>query len=168
MLVEIVFEPVILEQLLVIRRVVGILVQRLEFIALDQQSPPVAPLPEVDRTVHGLHAAAGEPHARGFEHHVGDLLVVDRLEEPAAARRLLLEGGLLTVVERRDTAHDRALPVADHPADGLAVGEKFVLRRVEDLEDIHVQRADPVAVSLINLFGKVEPLALHGRRRDLL
>ena len=48
-LVEIVFEAVILEQLLIIWRVVGILVERLEFVAFDQQSPPVAPLPEVDR-----------------------------------------------------------------------------------------------------------------------
>ena len=167
-LIEIVPETVVLEQLLVIGRVVGILVKGLEFVALDQQPPPVAPLPEVDRSVHGLHATAGEPHARGVEHHVGDLLVVDRLEEPAAARGLLFEGGLLAVVKRRDAPHDRALPVTDHPADGLAVGEKFVLRRVEDLADIDIQRADPVAVSLIDLFGKVEPLALRGGRRDLL
>ena len=167
-LVEIVLEAVILEQFLVIGRVVGVLVQGLEFVAFDQQSPPVAPLPEVDRAVHGLHAAAGEPHARGFEQHVGDLLVVDGLEESAAARGLLLEGGLLAVVERRDAPHDRALPVADHPADGLAVGEKFVLRRVEDLEDIHIQRADPVAVALIDFLGKIEPLALRGRCRNLL
>ena len=93
-LVEIVFEAVILEQLLIIRRVIGILVERLEFVAFDQQSPPVAPLPEVDRPVHRLHAAAGEPHARSIEHHVGDLLVVDRLEEAAAARGLFLDGRL--------------------------------------------------------------------------
>ena len=167
-LIEVILKTIVFEQLLVIGRIVGILVEGLEFVALDQQPPPVAPLSEVDRAVHGLHAAAGQPHARGFEQHVGDLLVVDRLEEPAAARGLLLDRSLLAVVERRDAADKLAPGVARHPADGLAVGEKFVFRRVENLEDIHVQRADPVAVSLIDSFRKVQPLALQGGSGDLL
>ena len=156
------------EQLLVVGRIVGVGVEGLEFVAFDEQSPPRVARAEVDRAVHGLHAAAGQPHARGFEQHVGDLLVVDRLEEPAAARGLLLDRSLLAVVERRDAADKLAPGVARHPADGLAVGEKFVFRRVENLEDIHVQRADPVAVSLIDSFRKVQPLALQGGSGDLL
>ena len=87
------------------------------------------------------------------EHHVGDLLVVDRLEEAAAARGLFLDGRLFAVVKRRDTPHDLAGLVAHHPADGFTVGEKFVSCRIEDLGYVLIQRADPVAVALVNLLG---------------
>jgi len=95
----------------------------------------------------------GEPHARSIEHHVGDLLIVDRLEEAAAARGLFLDGRLFAVVKRRDTPHDLAGPVAHHPPDGFAFGEEFVPRRVENLGYVLIQRADPVAVALVNLLG---------------
>lgn len=138
-LVEVVLEAVVLEQLLVVGRVVGVAVEGLELVALDQQAPPVAPLSEVDRAVHRLHAAAGQPHARSVEEHVGHALVLNRLEEAATARGLLLEGRLLAVIEGRDAPHHLARGVAHHPADGLAVGEQVVLRRVEDLADVDIE-----------------------------
>ncbi len=165
---EVVAEAVTLEQLLIIGRVVGILVERLELVPLDEQAPPVAALPEVDRAVHRLHAAAREPQPRRIEEHVGDGTVVDRLEEAAAARGLLLDGRLLAVVEGRDAPHDLAVGATHHPADGLAVGEEFVLRRVEHLPHVGVERADPVAVAFVDLLGQVEPFAFGPGRGHLL
>ena len=72
------------------------------------------------------------------------------------------------VVEGGDTAHHLAAGVADHPADRLAVGEEFVPGRVEDLAQVVIERADPVAVAAVDPFGEVEPLALERRRRNLL
>ena len=161
-LVEIVLEPVILEQLLVIRRVVGVGVKRLELVSLDQQSPPRIARTEVHGTVHSLHAAAGEPQARRVEEHVGELLIVYGLEKAATARRLLVRVGVLVVIERRDAAHHFARAVVRYPADHLAVGEEFVFGGIEYRQNIVVQRAYPIAVAFVDPIGQVDELAFEG------
>ena len=168
MLVEVVAEAVTLEQILVVGRVVGILVERLELVALHEQPPPRVAVAEVDGAVHRLHAAAGEPHARRVEHHVGGLLVVDALEKSAAARGLGLQHRLLAVVEGGDAAHDLSRGVAQHPAYGLAAREKVVLRGIEHRADRGVERTHPVAVAAVDSFGQVEPLAFESGVGHLL
>jgi len=167
-LIEIILKTVVFEQLLVIGRIVGILVEGLEFVALDQQPPPVAPLSEVDRAVHGLHAAAGQPHARRVEEQVGDLLVVDHLEKAAAAGRLLLDGRLFAVVEGGDAPHHLVLAVAYQPANRFAVAEERIAGGIEDLFDILVERAHPVAVAFVDAFGQVQEFARQLGRGYLL
>ena len=128
----------------------------------------LVPKPLVLTLVHEMDVNGKNYVSKITEEQIGRLPVVDRLEEAAAARGLLFEGRLLAVVESRDAAHDLAAAVARHPADRLAVGEQLVARRVEDLLDVLIQRADPVAVTFVYPFGQVEPLAHQRRRRDLL
>ena len=156
------------EQLLVVGRIVGVGVEGLEFVAFDEQSPPRVARAEVDRAVHGLHAAAGQPHARRVEEQVGDLLVVDRLEKAAAAGRLLLDGRLFAVVEGGDAPHHLVLAVAYQPANRFAVAEERIAGGIEDLFDILVERAHPVAVAFVDAFGQVQEFARQLGRGYLL
>ena len=167
-LVEVVAEPVMFEQLLVVGRIVGVGVEGLEFVAFDEQSPPRVARAEVDRAVHGLHAAAGQPHARRVEEQVGDLLVVDHLEKAAAAGRLLLDGRLFAVVEGGDAPHHLVLAVAYQPANRFAVAEERIAGGIEDLFDILVERAHPVAVAFVDAFGQVQEFARQLGRGYLL
>ena len=105
-LLEIEFEPVVLEKLpvvggIVVHAPVGILVE-----TFHQQSPEVVVFPEVDRPVHGFHPAFGQPLLAGVEQKVGGLLVVDAFEETHAAGRLLESVCLAGIDESRRAADD--------------------------------------------------------------
>ena len=97
--------------------------------------------------------------ARRVEHHVGQLLVVDSLEESASARGLLVAVSMLAVVESRDASHGAAAAVVCHPADSFAVGEELVARGVEDRLYRIVERTYPAGVALVYAFGKIEKLS---------
>ena len=166
-LVEIVLEAVILEQADVVFEVVRVAVQRREFESLYQQSPPRVAVAEVDRAVHRLQAASGEPVARRVEKQVGYPLVVDRFEKSAAAGRLVFRRFDQLAVVKGGDASDRAAPFVEcDPADRFAVVQQFVGLRAEPVFDVAVQRADPVRFVAVKPFGQVEKFTRSPPRGD--
>ncbi len=149
-----------LEQVLVVRRIVGIGIERLELETLHQTPPPLVPVAEIDGTVHRLHALAAQPVARRIEKHVGHLLRIDALEKAAAAGRLFLLRGLIGIVESGDTPDDASFAVADDPTDRLPAFEHTVPGRIEYRPYIVIQGLYPIAVPAIEPFGHGEKLPL--------
>ena len=90
------------------------------------------------------------------------------LEKAAAAGRLLLDGRLFAVVEGGDASHHLVLAVAYQPANRFAVAEKRIAGGIEDLFDILVERAHPVAVAFVDAFGQVQEFARQLGRGYLL
>lgn len=110
-LLEVELEAVVFEKLLVVGGIVvhspvGVFAE-----AFHQQSPEVVVFPEVDRPVHGFHAAFREPLLAGVEQQVGGLLVVDAFEETHAAGGLLVSVGLAGIDEGGGAAYDFAFVV---------------------------------------------------------
>ena len=166
-LVEIVLESVMLEQLLVIRRIVGVGIERLKLESLHEAPPPFVPVTEIDGTVHRLHSLAAEPLAGRIEKHVGDLLRINAFEESTATGRLFLLCGLVGIVKGGNTSHHIALPAAGNPTDGLSALEHPVLCGVEHGPDIVVQGLYPVAVTAVESLGHGEELPLLPFGHDL-
>ena len=168
MLVEIVLKSVILEQLFIIRRIVRILIEGLEFVPDDQQPPPGVPGTEIDRTVHRLHTPAGKPHAGRIEKLIGQLLIVDSLEKAASSRRLFLQESMFPIVKSGDTSHHFSFFIACDPANGLAVGEQFIFLRVENSPDRRIEGTYPITIPLIDFPRQIEELPFRTGIDDLL
>ena len=158
MLVEVVLPAVVLEQFLIVGRVVGVAVERLKLKSANQKSPPAIAVTKVNRSIHRLHTLGCKPVARGIKQCVGQRLVVHSLKEAATARRLLLDGSLLAVVERSYATHHFALGIAGNPADSLASTKLLVAQRIEHLFDVVIQRAHPVSVACVEPLRQLQEL----------
>ena len=64
-----------------------------------------------------------------------------------------MEGKYAGIFEWDSAASKYSSALDDANKDGFTVGEKFVSCRIEDLGYVLIQRADPVAVALVNLLG---------------
>ena len=64
----------------------------------------------------------------------------------------------------RDAADDRSGSIPHDPPHSLTVGEKFVFGRVENLQHVVIERANPVPVAAVEPFRKIDPFA-HKRGR---
>ncbi|TXI78055.1 MAG: shikimate kinase [Flavobacteriales bacterium] len=169
-LVEVDPEPVVFQQLLVVRRIVVGAVDRWRGMVLDQQPPEHVAIAQVDGAVHRLHAMLLEPVPGGVQQQVSGRLIVDALEEAHASRGLFLRVGRLGIDEGRDPPDARSIGAQEDPAHGLAVLQELVLPRVEHLLHILLQVGDPVLVLLVYPPRKPHPpgrSALVRNRYDL-
>ena len=64
-----------------------------------------------------------------------------------------ITGKIAGIFEWDSAASKYSSALDDANKDGFTVGEKFVSCRIEDLGYVLIQRADPVAVALVNLLG---------------
>src|SRR5436189_2361409 len=104
---------------------------RLQLVAVDEQAALVVGR-EVERADHPLAAALAVPALGCLEQRIGDLLVVDRLEEPEQAPLVVLDLVQAMVDVRRDPPDD--LPVAlRKKVLGLSVLEERILLTIEVL-----------------------------------
>jgi hypothetical protein len=135
-------EPARLAKLAVVRRVPGLLDERLALVALDQDAALVVHL-KVHRPDHAVAAALAQPALRGREQHVEGLLVVLDLEEaehPPAVVVVGVEG----VVDLGADPPDDATVAAGQEQLGLAVAEERVEPRREEQPALEPERGHPL------------------------
>jgi hypothetical protein len=144
-LLEIEPEPVSLEKIPVVRRVVVLHVGwRVE--ALHQQSPEAVALTEIHRPVHDVNIIRFEPFHALIEEHESSLLIVNTFEIAHPP------GGIVHVLNKVVIDKDGYSPdglagiVEQYPAGQLTVLVSMVLGGIENSINILIQRPDPVGI----------------------
>ena len=110
------------------------------------------------RTPDPLHPAAAEPLGRLAQQRLGDLRIVEGVEEAEEAGVVLVALEVEAIDLRRDAADRLTIPVRD-PSRGLAVIEEGVLLGVDTIAHVHVEWADVAGVRLEDRVDDVQEIA---------
>jgi hypothetical protein len=124
-----------------------------------EQSPPVVPFAEVDRTIHGFHPSFLKPFPRCVEEKVGSLLIVDTIEKAYSACGLSITFvSIFFIYKRGYTTYQFTIVVFQYPADNFSMAESFILFRIKYFVDILVQWANPSGNAFIQLNMRIDEL----------
>ena len=104
-LFEIIPETVFLEELDIVRLRIRHGIHRRLVKPVDQQAPPLYPLPEIHRSFHRLHAPRLQPLAATVKKHKGGFPVIDALEKAHLPHRIFIQPASLAVDKGGNAPH---------------------------------------------------------------
>src|SRR5690606_15807826 len=148
-LIVIISEPILLEQLLIIRRIIVHAIQR-RLTSLYDQSPTAITLSKIDWPIHCTHTLLHQPMLRDIKKHIRRLLTVDAIEESDASHRNLITLVLIFLVYKcRNSAEQFTLLRTKYPTPCFSMAKCLVLRGIENIIHILIQWPDVIGIILV-------------------
>ena len=149
-------EAVVLDQPLVVGRVVGHHERRRRVEPVDQQ-PQLVVQRRVGRPAETVDVLIVEPLPHGVEQPVGGFLIVDAVEESEESSAIVVMGDVSLVENRGDPPADLAVAIGQEGLARVPIVER-VLPIVDHLLLAAPQRRDPVGIVAVERPRKVEKL----------
>src|SRR5690606_9873723 len=149
-LIEIHLKTIGFEQILVIGKVVVALVVRFAIETFYQEAPPAIAVSKIDGPVHRFHSATGKPFPALVKKRERRLAVVDALEKPHTASRLVVAFHNSLLVDKSSDPADCLSRIAlTLLAYAITRPESFVPLQIETTLDVVVQWPDPARRILV-------------------
>src|SRR5450432_3425829 len=135
-------KPIVFKQVLIIRRIEIHPPERL-MKSFGDQSPPVIPFTEINRTVHSAHSALDQPVFGHVKKLICCVLVVDTIEKTDPADRKFISLAFIPLIYKSgNPAHPAAVFIFQDPTGGFALTEGFIFFRIENILNIFILRTD--------------------------